>query len=318
MNMNTNDEVLFFDLVIIGAGPAGLTAAIYAARGGLKTAVVESAAPGGKAALTDRIDNYPGFARGTSGFDLMNAFYQQALNTGAAFFFEAVRDIFLEEEMKQVRTTQRLLKTHTVIVASGSRQRTLGIAGEDTFHGRGVSYCATCDGAFFKGKRLAVVGGGNAALEEAVYLTKFASRVTLVHRRDTFRASPSAVQEAQKNPKIDFLLNYVPKEIKGETKVEELELQSTLDQSLYSLSADGVFVYIGAQAGDNFAAAGLKVDASGYIITDAAMRTNVEGVFAAGDIRTTPLRQVATAVGDGAIAAVEAEKYLLKTGKLKH
>jgi thioredoxin reductase (NADPH) len=303
------------DVVIIGAGPAGLTAGIYAARGGLATAIVESAGPGGKAALTDRIDNYPGFADGASGPELMNAFYQQAVNVGAQFFFEEVRDVFLKDDIKKVRTPERELLARSVIIASGSRQRTLDIPGEDTFHGRGISYCATCDAPFFKEKHAVVIGGGNPALQEASYLTRFASRVTLVHRRDEFRASPSVIAEVRDNPKINFLLNYAPKRIVGDGKVAGIELEHTLTHKTESLACDGVFIFIGARAGANFAAAGLDVDASGYIVTDASMQTNIAGVYAAGDIRATVLRQVATAVGDGAIAAVEAEKYVLKKQK---
>ncbi|MCL1853126.1 MAG: thioredoxin-disulfide reductase [Peptococcaceae bacterium] len=301
-----------FDVAIIGAGPAGLTAAIYAARGGLTTAVFESAGPGGKAALTDRIDNYPGFAEGASGFELMNAFFEQATNVGAQFFFEEVRDVFLKDDVKMVRTPAQELPARSVIIASGSRQRTLDIPGEDTFHGRGVSYCATCDAPFFKDKHVVVVGGGNAALQEAFYLTKFAAQVTLVHRREEFRATPAAVAEARNNPKITFRLNSVPKNITGSDKVTGIEVESIVDHRRELVPCDGVFVFIGSQAGANFAAAGVDIDASGYIVTDALMQTNISGVYAAGDIRATVLRQVATAVGDGAIAAVAAEKFLLR------
>jgi thioredoxin reductase (NADPH) len=303
------------DVVIIGAGPAGLTAAIYAARGGLSTVIMESAGPGGKAALTDRIDNYPGFPDGASGPELMNGFYQQAVNVGAQVFFEEVRDVSLDEEIKKVRTPERELLTKTVIVASGSRQRPLGIEGEDTFQGRGVSNCATCDGAFFREKVVVVIGGGKAALVEAIFLSKFASEVIVVHRRNEFRASPALVQEAEKNPKITFRMNLIPRRILGETKVTGVDLERVSDGSPVHIECSGVFVLIGSTAGANFAAAGLEIDASGYIKTDATMRTNISGVYAAGDIRDTVLRQVATAVGDGAIAAVEVEKYLMKLGK---
>ncbi|MCL1790248.1 MAG: thioredoxin-disulfide reductase [Peptococcaceae bacterium] len=311
--MNNTPEQLY-DVAIIGAGPAGLTAAIYAARGGLTTAVFESSGPGGKAALTDRIDNYPGFADGTSGFELMNAFYEQATNVGARFFFEEVRDVYLKDDVKKVRTPARELPARVVIIASGSRQRTLDIPGEDTFHGRGVSYCATCDGPFFRDKHVVVVGGGNSALQEASYLTKFAHLVTLVHRREEFRGSPAAVAEAGNNPKIEFRLNYAPKKITGDDKVTGLEVESTVNHATELIPCDGVFVYVGSQAGANFTAAGVDIDASGYIKTDASMQTNIKGVYAAGDIRETVLRQVATAVGDGAIAAVAAEKFLLRHG----
>ncbi|MCL1917146.1 MAG: thioredoxin-disulfide reductase [Peptococcaceae bacterium] len=306
----TSDQPL--DMAIVGAGPAGLTAAIYAARSGLMVAVFESAGPGGKAALTDRIDNYPGFPSGASGFELMNDFYQQAVNVGAQFFFEEVRDVSLEGDVKKVRTPERELLARTVVVASGARQRALDIPGEAAFQGRGVSQCATCDAPFFKEKRVVVIGGKNAALEEAAYLTRFASRVTLVHRREEFRASPAAVAEVRQNPKIDLRLNCIPKSIVGNDKVTGVEVENRLDGSIELVPCEGVFVYIGTQGGANFAAAGLEIDSSGYIKTDASMGTNIPGVYAAGDIRTTVLRQVATAVGDGAVAAVEAERYLRK------
>ncbi|NLI93981.1 MAG: thioredoxin-disulfide reductase [Peptococcaceae bacterium] len=306
-----------YDLIIIGGGPAGLTAALYAARGGLKTVVLESMMPGGQAASTEKIDNFPGFPEGVSGFDLMNSFYKQALNQGAEFIFQQVESMELSDPVKKIITTEQTLEAKAVIIAAGSKPTFLGVKGEDTFHGRGVSYCATCDGAFYKGKKVAVVGGGNAALEEGVYLTKFASQVYIIHRRDEFRASHIAVERAKENPKVQFILNTVVEEIIGSDKVEKLSLKNVKTQEKEDLPVDGIFVYVGTQPNTQFVSGYFKTDERGYIITDELLRTNIAGVFAAGDIRNTPLRQVATAVGDGALAAVQVEKYLSETEKQK-
>ncbi len=299
-----------YDLIIIGGGPAGLTAAIYAARGGLKTVVIEAMMPGGQAAATEKIDNYPGFAEGISGFELTSSFYKQAMNQGAEFIFEAVARMDLSGNIKAVHTGQQTLEAKAVIIAAGSKPRALGAKGEDIFHGRGVSYCATCDGAFFKDKKVAVVGGGNPALEEGLYLTKFASEVIIINRRDQFKAAQIAVEKAQNNPKVKFILDTAVEEIQGQDKVEKLLLLNVKTQVRTELPVDGIFIYMGTQPNTKFAAGYVKTDEKGYIITDELLRTNVEGVYAAGDIRNTPLRQVATAVGDGALAAVQIEKYL--------
>jgi len=299
-----------YDLIIIGGGPAGLTAAIYAARGGLKTAVVESMMPGGQAAATEKIDNYPGFPEGVSGFDLTSSFYKQAINQKADFIFEPVVSMNLQGSVKQVQTNQQKLEAKAIIIAAGSKPSPLGAKGEDTFHGKGVSYCATCDGAFFRDRKVAVVGGGNAALEEAVYLTKFASEVYIIHRRDQFRAAQIAVDKAKNNPKISFVLDSVVEEIHGSDKVENIIVRNVKTDKKNELKVDGIFIYIGTQPNTQFVSDYFKTDEKGYIITDSLLRTNVDGVYAAGDIRNTPLRQVATAVGDGALAAVQVEKYL--------
>lgn len=299
-----------YDLIIIGAGPAGLTAAIYAARGGLKTAVIESMMPGGQAASTDKIDNYPGFPEGVSGFDLMNAFYKQAINQGTEFIFEPVVSLEMDSATKKVITAQQTLEAKTIIIAAGSKPRPLGVIGEDTFHGRGVSYCAVCDAAFYKGKKVAVVGGGFAAIEEGLYLTRFASEVTIIHRRKEFRAGITVVNKAKENPKVHFVLDSVIEEITGADKVEKVKLKNVVTGEKTDLAIDGVFVYIGTEPNTRFAAQYFKTDDLGYIITDDLLRTNIAGVYAAGDIRSTPLRQIATAVGDGALAGVQVEKYI--------
>lgn len=306
-----------YDLAIIGAGPGGLTAAIYAARGGLKTVVIESMMPGGQAALTERIDNYPGFPDGISGFELANNFYKQAMNQGAEFIFENVIEMNVAGKIKTVVTDKQSVEARALIIASGSKPKFLGIEGEKTFHGQGVSYCATCDGAFFKEKRLAVIGGGNAALEEAVYLTKFASEVFVIHRRKGFRAAQVAIQHAQDNPKIGFKLNYTVEEIAGNEKVEKIIIKEKESGKIEELKVDGVFIYIGTEPNTKFTADYFNTDEQGYIITDPLLKTNIDGVYAVGDIRNTPLRQVATAVGDGAIAGVQVEKYLAEYERIK-
>jgi len=299
-----------YDVIIIGAGPAGLTAGIYASRGGLKTAIVEVAMPGGQAAATEKIENYPGFPAGIGGYELMNSFHQQALAFNCEFIFEEVKDLELQGSTKRIITDAQTLEAKTVIIAAGSKPRPLGVKGEELFHGRGVSYCATCDGAFFRGKKVIVVGGGDAALEEGAYLTKFADEVTVVHRRSAFRAAQIAVTRAKDNPKIHFELDAVIDEILGSDNVQGVRIRNVKTGEIKEVPADGVFIYVGTEPNAQFKHTELEVDNRGYIHTNEIMMTNVPGVYAAGDIRTTPLRQVATAVGDGALAAVEVEKYL--------
>ncbi|MDR3542665.1 MAG: thioredoxin-disulfide reductase [Desulfosporosinus sp.] len=304
-----------YDVIIVGAGPAGLTAGIYAARGGLKAAIVEFAMPGGQAASTENIENYPGFPEGINGYELMNAFHKQALTFGVEFIFEEVQSLALKERIKKIQTTSQVLEAHAIIIAAGSKPRLLGVPGEETFRGRGVSYCATCDGAFFKGKTVVVVGGGDAAIEEGVYLTKFAQEVIIVHRRAGFRASQIAVNRAKDNPKIRFELNTVVAEILGQGRVEGVRIQEANGGETREIPADGVFIYVGTDPNAQFIHGEIETDDHGYILTDQRLQTNITGVYAAGDIRNTPLRQVATAVGDGALAAVEVEKYLSEMKK---
>jgi len=299
-----------YDVIIVGAGPAGLTAGIYAARGGLKTAILELAMPGGQAASTELIENYPGFPDGINGYELMNSFHKQALTFGVEFIFEEVQEFNLQEHVKKIHTLNEVYEARSIIIAAGSKPRLLGVPGEDVFHGRGVSYCATCDGAFFKGKKVVVVGGGGAAIEEGAYLTKFAEEVIIVHRRAGFRAAQIVMDRAKANPKVRFELNALIEEILGTDHVEGVRIRDVLTGGTRDIPADGVFVYVGADPNTKFIPGEIKTDDQGYIITDHHLQTNIEGVFAAGDIRNTPLRQVATAVGDGALAAVEVEKFL--------
>ncbi|AFQ44430.1 thioredoxin-disulfide reductase [Desulfosporosinus meridiei] len=299
-----------YDVIIVGAGPAGLTAGIYAARGGLKAAIIELAMPGGQAASTENIENYPGFPDGVNGYELMNLFHKQAIAFGVEFIFEEVQTLELNGAIKKVQTYDRVLEAHSIIIAAGSKPRLLGVPGEDRFRGSGVSYCATCDGAFFKGKKVVVVGGGDAAIEEGSYLTKFADEVTIVHRRTGFRASQIAMNRAKENPKIRFELNAVVEEILGSNQVEGVRILNVQSKETRDIPADGVFIYVGTDPNAQFIGEEIETDDRGYILTDSLLQTNIKGVYAAGDIRNTPLRQVATAVGDGALAAVEVEKYL--------
>ena len=300
-----------YDVVIIGSGPAGLTAGIYAARGGLKTAIVELAMPGGQAASTENIENYPGFPEGINGYELMNSFHKQALTFGVEFIFEEVQDLDLSGSVKKIQTDSQVLEARAIIIAAGSKPRLLGVPGEDGFKGRGVSYCATCDGAFFRGKKVVVVGGGDAAIEEGLYLTKFAEEVIIVHRRAGFRASKIALDRANDNPKIRFELNVIIEEILGSDRVEGVRILDVLSKETREITADGVFIYVGTDPNAHFFIKGeIETDDKGYILSNSLLQTNIAGVYAAGDIRNTPLRQVATAVGDGALAAVEVEKFL--------
>ncbi|HVJ48617.1 thioredoxin-disulfide reductase [Desulfitobacterium sp.] len=304
-----------YDVLIIGAGPAGLTAGIYAARGGLKTGIIEMGMPGGQAASTEKIENYPGFPEGIGGYELMNNFHLQAEAYGAEFIFEETQTLELQGPVKRIATDTKILEAKAVILAAGSKPRLLNVPGEKTFHGRGVSYCATCDGAFFKGKKIIVVGGGDAALEEGAYLTKFANEVTIIHRRANFRATQIAIERAKNNPKISFIYNAVVEEVLGSEHVEGIRLRDLQAQETKILPASGVFIYIGTEPNDKFLHGELEVEERGYIKTDNLLQTNIAGIFAAGDIRDTPLRQVATAVGDGALAAVAVEKYLTRLQK---
>lgn len=307
---------MVYDVIIIGGGPAGLTAAIYAARANLQTLVLEQTMPGGQAATTESIENYPGFPDGVTGFDVAMKFNAQATRFGAQMFIEEVVELELEGSIKKVRTSKNEYQSKTVIITTGAKAQRLGIAGEAEYTGRGVSFCATCDGAFFQGQEVAVIGGGDAAVEEANYLTKFASKVTIIHRRDSLRATKLVQDRAFANPKIRFLWNTVVDEIKGTNKVEAITVRNLISDEVIDLPVAGVFIYVGTRPSTAFLPAVLKVTPEGYVVTDENMATNVPGVFAAGDLRKKLLRQVVTAVSDGAVAAVAAEKYLEEHGQL--
>lgn len=300
-----------YDVIIIGGGPAGLTAALYTARGGLKTVILEKAMPGGQAALTDKIENYPGFPEGVSGPELMQKFMEQAIKVGAEFKTQEVAQVDLLPVEKKIETVQgENLTAKAVIIATGAQAKKLGVPGEERLTGRGVSYCATCDGAFFREKRVAVVGGGDAAVEEANFLTKFAREVVIIHRRDELRAANVLQERAQKNEKITFMLDTVVQEIKGTQAVEKLKLKNVKTGEEREEDFDGVFVFVGTVPNTAFLEGKLELDQMGYVLTHDYLKTSVPGVFSAGDVRKTFLRQVSTAVGDGAVAAMAVEHYL--------
>jgi len=301
---------LFYDTVILGGGPAGLSAAIYASRGNVKTAVVDLTMFGGQPSNYLEIENYPGFPI-SGGYDLMEKFEEHADKFGVDKYpMQEIQRVDLKSEIKVIESLEYVFKTKSVIIATGAQASKLGIAGEKEFLGRGVSYCAVCDGAFYREKTVCVVGGGNAAVEEAAYLTKFADKVYVIHRRDKLRADKIVQERAFKNPKLEFVWNTVPLEIKGSDNVETLVVQDVLTKETREIKTDGVFPYIGFSPNVEFFNGQLKQTEKGFIETDERMQTSLEGVFAAGDVRNTPLRQVITAASDGALAACTCVKYL--------
>jgi thioredoxin reductase (NADPH) len=298
-----------YDVIILGGGPAGLSAAIYTGRAWLKTLILESAVVGGNAVIADQIDNYPGFPFGILGGELMDNFRKQAERFGAEIRMEEVVHIANSSAGKKVTTTEGEYMARALIITTGARRRQLDVQGEQEFLGRGVSYCATCDGAFFRGYPVAVVGGGESAVKEALYLADIASQVYLIHRREEFRASPYSVDKMMKNKKIQPKLNSVVKRIEGDTVMRRLVLQNVKSNAAETLEVEGLFVSIGLVAAGGFIE-GLVDTEDGYIITDDNMQTSVAGIFAAGDIRTKRTRQIATAVGDGAQAGMAVTEYL--------
>jgi len=299
-----------YDVLIIGAGPAGMTAAIYAARAGYKTAILEHGVPGGQAATTEMIENYPGFPEGISGPELMMKFFEQTQTFGVEFIYEQVQSLELTDVVKRVITEKQTVESKVVVIASGAKPRTLGVNNEDRLRGRGVSYCATCDGFFFKDQPVAVVGGGDTAVEEAMYLTKMCSSVTLIHRRDELRANKLAQSRAFANEKLQILYDTVVDDIIGEDKVHQLKLRNKKTDAISTLDVNGVFIFVGYLPNDAFLPPELEVNEQGYIITDDEMATNIPGVFAVGDVRRKKLRQVTTAVGDGGAVMHGIEEYL--------
>lgn len=300
-----------YDVIIIGGGPAGLTAGIYAQRARLKTLLLEKEMIGGQIAVSDVIENYPGFPS-ISGAGLMEKFKEHARGLGLEIRMTDVLTIADMGKEKIIKTSEGDLAARTVIVATGAKPRRLDIPGEKEFTGKGVSYCATCDGPFFKGQRVLVIGGGDTAVKEAVYLSRIADKVYIVHRRDQLRAEKIIQEKALSIPNIEMLWSHVLKEIKGEKGVEKVVLQNLKDTSVKEIDAEGVFIFTGINPTTDFV--DVEKDKSGFIKTDQNMQTSVKGIFAAGDCRTTPLKQVSTAVGDGAIAAFMAEKHIEEMG----
>jgi thioredoxin reductase (NADPH) len=309
--MGKRCEMNKYDIVIIGGGPAGLVAGMYSCRAAIKTLLIEMAMPGGQAATTEKIENYPGYPEGISGADLMMKMDAQARKFGLEESFAQV--LAVEQSSSGefiIKYNSETITTAAVIIATGSQSKIIGVPGEEDFKGRGVSYCATCDGAFFQGKTVAVIGGGDSAIQEGLFLTRFADKVYIVHRRNELRATKVLHEKALLNPKIEFILETIVTEIKGQSLVDKIRMKNLNTGQEKEISVDGVFIYIGwsprTQIFDHF----IKLDEAGYIITDASMRTSREGVFAAGDVRQKTLRQVVTAVSDGAIAAVSAQHYI--------
>ncbi|KMK77473.1 thioredoxin-disulfide reductase [Alkalihalobacillus pseudalcaliphilus] len=303
-------EETMYDVIIAGAGPAGMTAAVYTSRANLKTVMIERGVPGGQMANTEEVENYPGFDH-ILGPELSNKMFEHAKKFGAEYAYGDIKEIVDEGEFKVVKAGSKEYKARAVIVTTGAEYKKLGIPGEKEYSGRGVSYCAVCDGAFFKERELVVIGGGDSAVEEAVYLTKFASKVTVIHRRDQLRAQKILQDRAFKNDKIEFVWDHVVNEVKGENgKVTSVTIEHTKTGEVSDFATDGVFVYIGMlplnQSVQNL---GVLND-EGYIVTNADMETSVPGVFAAGDVREKTLRQIVTATGDGSIAAQQVQHYL--------
>lgn len=295
-----------WDLIIIGAGPAGITAGLYGARSGLKTLILEEKTPGGAAAETPLVENYPGF-EAISGRDLSDRMAEQCKKVGAKINeLQKVVELDLKGEEKTVKTDRTSYTASAVIIATGSHYRELKVPGEAEFRGRGVSFCAVCDGAFFKGGKVLVVGGGNSAVCSSIYLANLASNVKLAHRRDQLRAE-KALQEDLRAQKVDILWNTELKEIKGDVKVRSAVLVNNKTGETKEISVDGVFMQVGEVPNSQFAKeAGIAVDKRGYIIVDERQRSNIEGVYAAGDVTTGPVKQIGTAVGEAIIAANEA------------
>jgi thioredoxin reductase (NADPH) len=299
-----------YDLIIIGAGPAGLTAGLYAARGRLNALLLERLAPGGQVLTTDWVENYPGFPEGISGFELMEKMKTQAEHFGLPIRMEEVTGLELHSEKKLVITHKERLETKALILTLGATPKKLGIEGEELLIGKGVSYCATCDGPFYRDQEVAVIGGGDTALEEALFLTRFAVKVHLTHRRDKLRAVKLLQDRAMAEEKIEFIWDTVPVRILGENGVEGIELKNVKTGEIDRKEVQGVFVFIGTQPNSDVINGMVRQDENGFVITDEKMETSIPGVFAAGDIRSKVLRQVSTAVGDGANAAFFAERFI--------
>ena len=301
-------EQLKFDTIILGGGPAGLSAAIYAARGAVSTAIIDINMLGGQPSNYLELENYPGFQI-VGGYDLMEKFEEHADKFGVQKFpMQEIENVDLKNKIIKTKEYEFIAKT--IIIATGAQPMKLNVAGEKEYVGRGVSYCAVCDGAFYKNKVVAVIGGGNAAVEEAMYLTKFADKVYVIHRRNELRADKIVQERAFKNEKLEFIWDTVVKEIKGDALVTTVVLENVKTKEITNLPVNGVFPYIGMSPNAELFSGQLQQDARGFIITEETMSTSIEGVFAVGDVRTTPLRQVVTAAADGAVGAVYAVKYL--------
>jgi len=298
------------DVIIIGGGPGGLTAGLYASRGGLDTALIERGLVGGQISTAEKVDNYPGFPDGIGGYELTEQIHKQATKYGLKTIIAEVTAAKPEGRHISVKTSQGDHSARALIIATGSERQKLGVPGEQQFSGKGVAYCATCDAAFFRNVPVAVVGGGNAAITEAMHLIKFASKATIIHRRDKLRASAVLQEKSFAEPKIDFLWDSVIEEILGEAKVNAIRVRNVKSNAESTMDISGVFVAVGLKPNADFVSGIVEIDQGGYIVADNTMATSAPGIFAIGDVRQGSARQAITAAGDGATAAFYAEKYL--------
>ena len=303
-----------YPLIIVGAGPAGLSAAIYARRAGIKILVLEKLTPGGQILLSEKIENYPGFPHPVFTQELISRMVLQAENLGMELKSEEVEKIEGDQEKKIITSSGKIYTSHSVILATGAGARHLGVPGEKEFTGRGVSYCATCDAPFFKDREVVVVGGGNAAAEEALYLTRFASRVYLIHRREKLRADKILQEKILTNRKIQVFWSTVVEKIYGDGQVKGVVVRNLKEQTIKNLPCEGVFIFVGLKPNSDPVKGWVKLDEKGFILTNEKMETNVKGVFACGDVRANLLKQVVVACSEGAQAAFSAGKYLDELG----
>jgi thioredoxin reductase (NADPH) len=299
-----------YQLIILGAGPAGLTAGLYAARNKLNTLVIEKAMPGGLVLYAEQIENYPGFPDGIGGMELGELMLKQGVKFGLKVLAADVLDIEIGDKVMTIKTSEGDMTAGAVIIALGSERINLEVPGEKEFVGRGVSYCATCDGAFFKNEKVAVVGGGDSAISEALHLAKFASEVNIIHRRAQLRATPVFVDKARAEPKIKFVLDTTVEAIEGGEMVQTLKLNNVVTGGKFDLPVAGIFVAIGQKPNTQFLKGKVALDKGGYVVTNEKMETGVPGILAAGDIRSNSIRQTISAAGDGATAAIFAGRYL--------
>jgi len=301
-----------YDVIIVGGGPAGLTAALYASRARLKTLLIETYSVPSQAVITDHIENYPGFPEGISGFELIGKFKKQVEKFGAEFIVGNLKKITecKEDNGWQVQTDDGTYTALSLIIASGARPKKLDVIGEDKLQGKGISYCATCDGPLYKGKNVVVIGGGDTAVEEALFLTKFVKKLTLIHRRDRLRATKILQERISANKKIEIIWDSKPIEIVGGNKVKSVKVKNIKTEKEQDVSCDGVFVFVGYTPNTDFIKGSIKLDKDGYIVTDDDMKASKKGIFSCGDCRQKLLRQVVTACGDGAQAAFSAQQYV--------
>lgn len=299
-----------YEVIVIGGGPGGMTAGLYTSRARLSTLLIESALFGGQMTTTEMIENYPGFPQGVSGDELSRLMEDQAKKFGMRTVTEEVVSVSLERDVKVIQTHEAAYRCEALIVSTGTEYRKLGVPGEQEFAGRGVSYCATCDGAFFRDSQIVVVGGGDSALTEALSLTKFAKELTIIHRRDALRGTKIYQERVLANPKIKFLWNSVVQEIKGDSTVHSINVKNVKTGEIKEVQTEGVFLFVGLIPRTQFLKGVVQMDEAGYILTNEDCETSTQGIFAVGDCRRKLLRQIATAVGDGATAAFAAERFL--------